>query len=199
MVIVVAATVLALIDNFAPASWFVTSVAAITLIETVLFATWLTSRPDDLSEVIRFSARRVIWIGVLVLVRSVLSGAALILIGLLAVFLGSGASPGLMLYLGVLMVVAVAVLAFVGRLICAGPIVVAHGVSLPGAMRRSWAATAASIAPAGMLAFILYLVSFWLQGALSLLGVVGLVLALVVGAVVAAAVQAGAYRELFAA
>jgi hypothetical protein len=38
-----------------------------------------------------------------------------------------------------------------------------------------------------------------LQGYLGLLGVVGLVLAIVIGAVVAAAVEAGAYGELFTA
>jgi hypothetical protein len=196
LVIAVAGTMLVLVDTVAPTAWFVTSIAAITSIETVLFATWLTTRPNDLGDVLRFSAGRVIWIGVLVLIRSALGGAALILIGLVAVLPATGASPVLLLYVGFLALVAAAVLAFVGRLICAGPIVVADEVPTPAAMRRSWVATAGSTVPVAVLQFALYLLTIGLQGYLGLAGVFGLVLALVAGAVLTAAVQAGAYLEL---
>jgi hypothetical protein len=197
LVIAVAAAAMLLIDEFAPNAWFVSSIGAIATIETVLFATWLTPRRNAFGEVLRFSAGRVLWISVLVLIRSALGTAALIPIGLLAVFLAGGADPVLMLYLGFLALVAAAVVGFVGRLICAGPIVIAFEVPTPGAMRRSWVATEGSTVPAGMLAFAVYVLSIGLQGYLGLLGIVGLVLALVVGAVLSAAVQAGAFRELF--
>jgi hypothetical protein len=197
LVTAVAAAAMLLIDEFAPTAWFVTSMVAIASIETVLFATWLTPRRNAFGEVLTFSAGRVLWIGVLVLIRSALGGAALIPIGLLAVVLAGGADPVLMLYLGFLVLVAVAVVGFVGRLICAGPIVVALDVRTPGAIRRSWVATGDSTVPVAVLQFALYVLSIGLQGYLGLLGIVGLVLALVVGAVLSAAVQAGAYRELF--
>lgn len=199
LAIAVAAIALVLVDAFASSAWFVTSIAAITAIETVLFVTWLTARPNNLGEFVRFGAWRVFWIGALALLRSVLGGAAIILVGLLAVLLAGGATPELILYLGSLGLVAAAVLACAGRLLCAGPIVVAHDVSAPSAMRRSWLATMGSVAPAATLSFGVYVLSFGLQGYLGLFGVVGLVLAIVIGAVVAAAVQAGAYGELFSA
>jgi hypothetical protein len=199
VVIAIAATALALVDAFTPTAFYVTSIVAIAAIETVLFVSWLSRGSPGFVALLRYSATRVLWIGILAFLRGALATSAFVAAAIVGILLAQGQGlPGVILYFGMLAFAGVAASIVIGRLLCAAPIVVTHELSLGPAMRRSWDATAGSVPVAAMLTFAVYVVDVVLQGGLSLFGIPGLIAALVVGSVVAAAVQAAAYRQLFA-
>lgn len=199
VVIAIAATALMLVDSFNPTAFHVTSIVAIAAIETALFVSWLSRGRPGFDALISYGASRVLWIGILAFLRGAFASSAVVAAGVAGILLAQGRGlPGLILYFGLLAFAGVAAMFVVGRLLCAGPLVITHELSLGPAMRWSWDATARSARVATVLTFAVYLANVALQGGLSPFGSPGLIVALVAGSVVAAAVQTAAYRQLFA-